>query len=50
MTEGEPLVKLSAREESSDSVPSRGFRRSVEGRLTNMFFSVGRVRVDSICM
>lgn len=47
---GEPLVKLSASEDNSVSVPSRGFLRSVEGRWTNMFLRVGRVKVERICM
>ena len=48
--DGEPLVKLSARDDRRDSVPCRGFLRSDDGRLTNMFLRVGRVRVDRICM
>jgi len=47
---GEPRVKESASAESSDSVPCNGRLRSVDGRLENRWFSVGKVSVDSICM
>ena len=47
---GEPRVKVSARAERSTSVPFRGRRRSVLGRLEKMVVRVGRVRVDRICM
>src|ERR1700761_7396706 len=48
--EGEPLVKLSASEDSSTSVPCSGRLRSLEGRTENICVKVGSVKVDRICM
>jgi hypothetical protein len=48
--EGDPRVKLSASAESSDSVPCKGRRRSVDGLLENSCVRVGRVKVDKTCM
>ena len=47
---GEPLVKVSASEDNKVSVPSKGLRRSVLGRLENKCVKVGRVNVERICM
>lgn len=48
--EGDPLVKVSARDESKTSVPCSGRRRSVDGLTEKRCSNVGRVKVDKICM
>jgi hypothetical protein len=48
--EGDPFVKLSAKDERRLSVPSNGRRKSVDGREVKRRRKVGSVKVDNICM
>lgn len=48
--DGDPLVKVSARDDNSGSVPCNGLRKSVDGRFVKRCVNVGRVNVESICI
>ncbi len=48
--DGDPFVKVSAREDNRGSVPCSGLRKSVDGRLENRCVKVGKVKVDNICI